>query len=246
MKKDGYFVSYLNCNDDAFRAATATLARIPKSAVVEWIAAQDAVFSDCSAGAAIPPPATDPSMRSERAYQIASAHFYAEQYDEARRDFQSIASDTSSPWHDMAPYLAARCLISRPRSSLKPPPPCSRWRPIRARPRWHAPAQRLLDYVRIRTSPTVRMHELALALVKPGPAAGFEQDLTDYRMLFDKDVKPQPSDDLTDWILSFQAGGAGALDKWRQNRSLPWLIAALQSAKTATPPFPSSSPPPTL
>jgi hypothetical protein len=82
------------------------------------------------------------------------------------------------------------------------------------------------------------MHELALALVKPNSQATIGQDLIDYRMLFDKDIKPGQGDDLTDWIVSFQAGGHGALEKWRASRTLPWLVAALQLAgpkDTATP-----------
>jgi hypothetical protein len=50
-------------------------------------------------------------MRADRAYQIASAKFYADQYDAARQDFQTIAADPTSPWHTIAPYLAARCFI---------------------------------------------------------------------------------------------------------------------------------------
>jgi hypothetical protein len=50
-------------------------------------------------------------------------------------------------------------------------------------------------------------------------------------MLFDKDVAPQPNDDLTDWIRSFQAGGAGAVENWRTRHTLPWLVAALQASK---------------
>jgi hypothetical protein len=107
-----------------------------------------------------------------------------------------------------------------------------------ARPRWHAPATALLGYVSSHRHPPERMHELALALVKPNSQATIGQDLIDYRMLFDKDIKPGQGDDLTDWIVSFQAGGHGALEKWRASRTLPWLVAALQLAgpkDTATP-----------
>jgi hypothetical protein len=97
--------------------------------------------------------------------------------------------------------------------------------------RWHVPANGLLGYVRVRLHPAERMHELALALVRPNSEATIGQDLIDYLTQFDKDVKPQPSDDLTDWILSFQSGGAGGLEKWRARHTLPWLIAALQAAK---------------
>jgi Tetratricopeptide repeat len=231
VHKQGYFDTYLNCNDDAFRTAAATLERIQRTgAAAEWIAAQDMVFSNCSQGTAVPQPASDARLRADRAYQIASAKFYSEQYDAARQDFQTIAADASSPWHDIAPYLAARCLLRAGRFAEAE----TELRGIAADPalkRWHAPASRLLNYVEAHLRPADRMHELALALVRPGSEATIGQDLIDYRMLFDRDVKPQPNDDLTDWIRSFQAGGAGAVENWRARHTMPWLVAALQLSK---------------
>jgi hypothetical protein len=230
VKREGYFDTYLNCNDDAFVTAASTLARVQRTgAAAEWIAAQDIVFADCSQGAAIPEPAADPRLAADRAYQIASAKFYSEQYDAARQDFQAIAADTSSPWHDVAPYLAARCLIRAGKLADAE----TALESIAADPalaRWHASADRLLGYVRVRLHPIQRMHELAMALVRPDSEATIGQDLIDYRILFDKDVEPRPNDDFTDWILSFQAYGRGALEQWRARHTLPWLIAALQSA----------------
>jgi hypothetical protein len=231
VKKEGYFDTYLNCSDDAFRTAAATLERIQRTgAAAEWIASQDMVFSNCSQGAAIPQPASNPLLRADRAYQIASAKFYSEQYDAARQDFQTIAADASSPWHDIAPYLAARCLLRAGRFAEAE----TELRGIAADPamkRWHAPASRLLGFVEAHLHPAERMHELALALVRPDSETTIGQDLIDYRMLFDRDVTPQPNDDLTDWIRSFQAGGAGGIENWRARHTLPWLVAALQAAK---------------
>jgi hypothetical protein len=228
VRKEGYFDTYLNCNDDAFRTAAATLERIQRTAAAaEWIAAQDMVFTNCSQGATIPQPASDPLLRADRAYQIASAKFYSEQYDAARQDFQTIAKDPSSPWHKVAPYLATRCLIRAGNFAEAE----TKLQSIAADPaltRWHAPANRLLGYVEAHLHPAERMHQLALALMHPDSETTIGQDLIDYRMLFDKDVKPQPNDDLTDWILSFQAGGTGAVENWRAHHALPWLVAALQ------------------
>jgi hypothetical protein len=229
---NGYYLdTYLNCNDDAFRTAAATLERVQRTgAVAEWIAAQDMVFSNCSQGAAIPQAASDPRLRADRAYQIASAKFYSEQYDAARQEFQTIAADASSPWRGVAPYLAARCLIRAGKFAEAE----TELRGIAADPaltRWHVPASRLLNYVEARAHPAERMHELALALVRPNSETTIGQDLIDYRMLFDKDVTPQPNDDLTDWIRSFQAGGAGAVENWRTRHTLPWLVAALEASK---------------
>jgi outer membrane protein assembly factor BamD (BamD/ComL family) len=231
VKKEGYFDTYLNCNDDAFRTAASTLKRIQQTgAAAEWIAAQDAVFADCSQGSEIPQPAADPNLAADRTYQIASAKFYSEQYDAARQDFQAIATDASSPWHDSAPYLAARCLI-RAGGLADAETELQRVVADPALTRWHTPANNLVGYVRARLHPAERMHELALALVKPNSEATIAQDLIDYRMLFDKGVKAQPLDDLTDWIFSYQANALGTLEKWRARHTIPWLIAALQSAK---------------
>jgi hypothetical protein len=235
VKKDGYFDSYLNCNDDAFRTAAATLQRIQsKPHVADWIAAQDMVFADCAKGADIPQPSSDQQLRSDRAYQIASAKFYSEQYDSARQDFQAIAKDSSSPWHDIAPYLAARCLIRAGKLAQAG----TELQQIASDPkltRWHTATNGLLGYVRAHVQPAERMHELALALVKPNSQATMKQDLIDYRMLFDHNVKPTPEDDLSTWIRSFQAGGQGSVEKWRANHSLPWLVAALQDSNRKDP-----------
>jgi hypothetical protein len=230
VQKDGFYGNYLNCNDDAFRAAASTLERLrAKPYAADWIAAQDMVFADCAQGAAIPSPASDPQLRADRAYQIAAAKFYSEQYDAARQDFQAIAADASSPWHEIAPYLSARCLIR-----------AGKWPEAEKElqsivdnaklARWHASANGLLRFVRVRLYPEERMHELGLALAKPNSQDTIAQDLIDYRKLFDQDVRPDPGDDLTDWIVCYQAGGKGALEKWRANHSLPWLVAALQYA----------------
>ena len=230
VQKDGFYGTYLNCNDDAFRTAASTLERWRgKPGEADWIASQDLVFDDCSKGAAIPTASSLPQLRADRAYQIASAKFYSEHYDTARQDFQTITGDGSSPWHEIAPYLAARCLIR----AGKWPEAEKELQSIVDNPklaRWHSSANELLRYVWVRLYPEDRMHELAAELVKPNSQATIAQDLIDYRKLFDQDVKPDPGDDLTDWILSFQAGGNGALEKWRATHALPWLVGALQAA----------------
>jgi len=227
VKKEGYFDTYLNCNDDAFRTAASTLQRVRRTAgAADWIAAQDVVFADCSQGADIPQPASDPQLRPDRDYQIASAKFYSEQYDAARQDFQAIAADTSSSWLEIAPYLAARCLIRAGKLAQAE----TELQQIAADPahsRWHASANGLLGYVSVRLHPAERMHELALALTRPNSPATVKQGLVDYRMLFDQSVKPQPDDDLSAWVRSFQANGAGAIEKWHASHTLPWLVGAL-------------------
>ncbi|MEO8663655.1 MAG: hypothetical protein ABI693_34680 [Bryobacteraceae bacterium] len=111
---------FLNCADDAYQTAVLTLreraARFgyQSAALRSWRDAQDMVFHNCDGKTpAIPPPAGQalpPLLRSDRAYQIAAAHFYAGQHNEAVAAFRAIATDASSPWQWIAPYLVVRTL----------------------------------------------------------------------------------------------------------------------------------------
>ena len=118
------YASFANCLDDAFARAASKLAALrasyskPGSAdtpeVQDWIAGQQAVFSNCSSSGRMPQPvpATAPSwLRQERAYQIAAAKFYAADYPGALAAFQAIAADKSSPNAPLARYVVARVLI---------------------------------------------------------------------------------------------------------------------------------------
>jgi hypothetical protein len=114
---------YLNCANDAFATAAATLkqraAKFGKDhpGVQAWIAAQDAVFANCGGKPEEPilPAAADASLpeifRFDREYQIAAAYMYSNHYDEAVKGFQHIAEEPNSPWHDLAPYLVARTMV---------------------------------------------------------------------------------------------------------------------------------------
>ena len=238
----------LNCGDDAFRSATATLierggAAASHDELRDWIAAQDQVFANCSAKPApsIPallPPTASPWMQAGRAYQIASAKFYAGQFDAASADFQRIAADRSSPWHAIAPYLVARALI-RKTTLLDPtaaPAAQEQLRKVLADPdaaTWHASARGLDRYLRARIEPDLVFSELARIIeTQKSDVAG---PMNDYRLMLDHftdhNQNPPRDDDLTDWISTMQLNADDhALVKWRATRSLPWLVAALTYA----------------
>src|SRR6185295_2234887 len=121
-EKPHEYETYVNCHEDAFVSAEASLNdRIKRFGadspnVREWLKAQDVVFSNCREGANMPeaaPADLDKLIRADRAYQIAAAHFYAAQFTEAANDFDAIARDSASPWHDVAPYLAARAVLRK-------------------------------------------------------------------------------------------------------------------------------------
>jgi hypothetical protein len=210
----GIYLEYYNCLDNAFEFAVRTLTKRveqfgAQSAVVkDWIVAQDMVFANCSGSGGLPPKsspaimpaaanAADPELvRADRAYQIAAAHFYAGQYAMAQQDFEAIAKDSASPYHQLAPYLAARALIRK--GSLDTDDVVydfgalaqaeTKLRAIIADKdlaEMHDPAQRLLGFVSIRLHRDDRFRELETALANGGSAKTFRQDLTDYLWLLD-------------------------------------------------------------
>ena len=235
---------FLNCKDDAFRAAAAALKAQIKAygasseRVKQWLTAQDTVFQNCNAGPAIPQPLADSAdalAKADRAYQIAAAHFYSGQYEAARTEFAAIAKDTGSPWRNLAPYLIARTMIrqgdlpgaeKQVQVILKDP----------GQAEGHERADHLEAWLKIRLYPALRLSETAKAVMDPHPT-DFQQTVMDYTYLFDQLEDQQgalqkaaESDDLTDWILDFQHSDpvdGHALERWRATHSTPWLIAAL-------------------
>jgi hypothetical protein len=261
-EKPHEYETYVNCQEDAFANAEATLnERIKRFGadspnVREWLKAQDTVFSNCREGANMPeaaPADLDKLVRADRAYQIAAAHFYAAQFTEAANDFDAIAHDSSSPWRDVAAYLAARSVLRKGSLADKEEegkPYLSdaenRLRAIindKSLTRSHHAAKRLLNLTRLRLRPEEKLHELSEEIGKRGAADDFKQVVWDYTVLLDKyvgdevkvDAVPQAirGDDLTDWILTFQDGSAAsashAIDRWQATQRLPWLVAAIAS-----------------
>jgi hypothetical protein len=204
-EKPHEYDSYLNCQQDAFENAEATLnQRIKRfgadsAAVKDWLTGQDTVFSNCGGGRQIPEaarPDQDSLIRADRAYQTAAANFYATSLDEAKQQFDSIAHDGSSPWRDKAAYLAARAILRKGSFAEKE----EEGRPAlsEAETRLSAilkddsikssrpAAARLLNLVRLRLHPEDKVHELAHSILKKDASADFKQDVWDYTVLLDK------------------------------------------------------------
>ena len=251
--------------DNAVVTLKARISRFGASSsqVHDWVTAQDTVFSNCSAGKQIPDAAgggADELARADRAYQIAAANFYAGGFDDAAKQFDEISKDRSSPWRDKAPYLAARAILRKGSFAEKDPdrePPLteaeSRLNAIlkdKALGSIHAAAQRLLNLVRLRLHPEEKLHELAQTITKKDNGTDFKQTVWDYTVLLDKFVgedtenkTPAPvsvrTDEITDWILTFEDEAKEAAthssEQWRKTQSLPWLVAALTTAKAGQP-----------
>jgi hypothetical protein len=246
------YSSYANCLEDTFRSATKTLEERMKTLgqdsaeLREWLKGQDQVLANCSKGQTIPtllPPTAHALPRADRAYQIAAANFYAGNFETAEKMFREIAQDTSSPWREIASLLAARALIRRatlgnPQDStdqhlladaevdLKRLLADNRLKAI------HASAKRLLAFVDLRLNPEARLRELSQVLLTKDIGNTLKQDLWDYTVLLDRQRLSVDLDDLTNWIFTFQEkdqpnAAKYSLEKWRQTKSLPWLVAVL-------------------
>ena len=261
-EKPNEYEQYLNCANDAFETATKTLnSRIERFGaespqIKDWVAAQDQVFANCSAGTHIPDPApanADPLIQRDRTYQIAAANFYAGNYSEAAKLFSAIARDKESPWQSSASYLLARTFTRE--ASLGPAERRDAAHAAAEKelntilknsslPEWHAPAKRLLNLVLLRYRPEARLNQLATALLAKNND-NLKQDLWDYTVLLDQflgedwtEKKETPDvirkDDLSDWIATFQQETAPATqhayERWQAGHSLPWLVAALAKA----------------
>ncbi len=101
---------------NAQEVAAATLLdrskRWPAGQLIDWIRAQDLVFGTDRKTGPMPqtaPPGADALLKRDRAYQIASAFFYVENYGEARKAYSAISQDSGSPWRRLASYLIGRC-----------------------------------------------------------------------------------------------------------------------------------------
>ncbi|MGA9587255.1 MAG: hypothetical protein WBQ95_18125 [Terracidiphilus sp.] len=253
--------SYLNCPDPAFVNAILTLNKRADAWgrqspwLLGWIHAQDAVFSNC-AGKTVTTPTPAPSdspalLKADRAYQIASATFYAKQFDEAARQFAAIAANDNSPWAAWGAYLAARATVRKAFAMGKATDPYSGDlasydddtmkraqqmlvsllhqpdpKPSRAI------IQDELNFIRIRTEPEQRAAEISAALAGPAPDANFANDIRDLSWLLSKRVKITTAPPLFAWIVAWRAGatGASAYATWQQSHALPWLVMAIAKA----------------
>ena len=253
-------VDQLNCPDNAFETAITTLQARARSwgpqdaGLQDWIAGQDAVFSNCSQPGTEPQPAPAHAtqlLRQDRAYQIAAAHFYAMRYDQAIAAFTSIAQDTSSPWSRWGEYLAARAEIRKASSTV----PFADWgeraefdlsllksaqeRLQRAAqtsdPQIRHAAMEEVSFVNVRLEPQKHMNEAATALAGPTPDPDFARHLNDLRFLADHNVTGDT--DLLVWMGLAGEGGQklDPWERWNANHSDPWLLSALAAAKANSP-----------
>jgi len=124
------------------------------------------------------------------------------------------------------------------------------------------PLDALLNRVEFRLHPDAQAVAISQRLRSPGPDGEFYQRLCDYTLLLNDRADSRPGDfydpretdpkafsagtvdrqkdDLTDWIVTFQAKNdsatAHALEAWRSRpNSVPWLLALLSKTESASP-----------
>ena len=198
----------------------------------------------------------DALTKADRAYQTAAAYFYGMQYEEAARRFRAIADDVSSPWRPYGRYLAARSVLRiatmGPGQAAENPGVLAaaekEFQAVIADPvaaPVHNSARGLLSFVRIRLRPLEELRTMATRITttrdevpvadldtfiylldhQGPPAAGFGPDQS--RAL----EAARDASDLVDWLDGFSNPYPMARDRaiaqWQQQRSMPWLVAAL-------------------
>ncbi len=238
--------SYQNCLDDAFVHAAQTLREraalwgMASPQLAEWVRGQDAVFENCHGGEEMPlalAPGADSLLEADRQYQIAAAEFYAEQYEDAEKDFGAIGRQVDSPWQDLAEFMVARTLIREAtvgEDEGKLPEAQRALDSIIANPqkaKWRNAARGLRDLVTARLDPDGQILALSERLMRPESGPEFAHALSDFTLLWDKrhDAPPDQTE-LTDWIATFQAQNwEHALERWRARPNDAWLVAALSS-----------------
>ncbi len=284
MSEEDSTVTYLNCPEDAFKSATTALKeKVTKygagsGAVKDWVAAQDSVFSHCTGPdykwdakkydteppfPVNAPADADASTKADRAYQIASANFYGQKFDLAAQEFDAIAKDESSPYHSIAPYLAARCMLRK--GSLPKKYDINALQNAQLRLKAlisdaktsadiRDSAKKLLSFIAIRETPDATLKELSNKLTSGGANNNFGQDVIDYTIMLDKyfgwnvdndtqepvklsQIPKSALTDLTEWITVVQSveptAEQLAARKWNETKSPLWLVPAIMHAKAA-------------
>jgi hypothetical protein len=220
------YMFFSNCNDNAFRTATATLqsmvAKFGDSSpqVKEWLDAQDIVFQNCPGSKDhphIPPPLRDrtPFAQAQRRYQIACANFYGENFDAAISLFTAIAADATSPWRTIAPYLVARATIRKATLSgekndnallAQAEKQLNAIATGKAPDNLKASARGLLGFIGCRLHPEERHAAEVRAIMRPRSEKTLAQDLKDYRECgTGRQEGDHPADELDDWIAAFKS-----------------------------------------
>jgi hypothetical protein len=241
----------VSCFPNAYRNSAATLrARIAEHGansplVRDWVIGQDAVLLNCYEDSSLPeePPRNAPAwLKADLAYQIAAAYFYRLDYARAGQLFAQIGRDASSPWQKTARYLVARCAVHAAIENKTPKLIADAQQAIDALATdpqladYRADAPKLASLLAFATRPQERARELERTLLAPDLPPTLPVDLRDFLLLERSGAR---NTDLGAWIYDIDilttsgreqdvaAAKTDALTRWREQRNLPWLVAAL-------------------
>ena len=256
VSKYGKYVFFQNCLDDAFLTAARTLADRRQSyrdnaLVSAWARAQDLVFSNCSGshdskGALLPPlypeepgPNLPTLARADRSYQIAAAHFYAEDFDVAEKLFREIAQNANSPWRQTAAYMVGRTLMrafSLAGKAGAGDAARAVFQRIAADPSaggLRDSARGLTEHLNALDHSTETMQLLADQMMNPRSDAQLASAMEQSRYIlatdaFQSAVARPDIPEPFDWVKTLESGDeAHAVARWRATNRLPWLTVAL-------------------
>lgn len=265
VSKDEVYQQYCNCQPAAFNSAIAKLSELSakfgpdSSQVKQWLEAQDMVFANCGSepysdkipASSIPSlldADADKALKQERAYQIAAANFYAQNFEAARKEFDQIASDASSPRKQIAAYLAVRALIRQATLAktldLKILElAAQRIKNLLADGQFaelKADIKELSDFVSVRLSPADHLRKLVKEKVSQASVCEFTKTLDQILGDGDGGVDAEPysklpeelkKDELVDWILCFKCNDPSAkthaVAEYKKGKSTAWLVSAI-------------------
>ncbi|HEY9786958.1 MAG TPA: hypothetical protein V6D17_16320 [Candidatus Obscuribacterales bacterium] len=197
----------------------------------------------------------DATMKMERAYQIAAANFYAQKFEEARQDFEAIARDKESPWRELSAYLAIRAMIRQAMLAKEINQALLvqagvKVKELLASPSYAALKEDLKElgsYVASRVAPEEHLNELLKESFSKSSVAEITKTIDNFidpdnsatEVKYAAVPASLKKNEIIDWMLSFQStddeGTNHAIAKWKQTRSLPWLVAAITGAAADDP-----------
>jgi hypothetical protein len=201
-RPNGGYDFFPNCTANAFEVATKTFKDRVASYGADnfnvklWVDAQDTVFENCASGSHIPAAIADGSptwLRKDRDYQIAAAHFYSLNFDEAHARFEQIANDVDSPWRELATYLIGRTLVRQASLTTDETKKREFYQQVETHlqtlistgGKFTNASRKLLGLVKYHLRPEERLVELG-QLLAGGSDDNLRQDLIDYVWLLDK------------------------------------------------------------
>ncbi len=199
----GGYDFFPNCTKNAFETAARTLSDRMTSHgadsgdVKDWVAGQDAVFTNCASGRRMPDAVnqTMPEwLQKDRAYQTAAAEFYSLDYEKAKNNFAEIAADSDSVWRETAEYLVARALIRQAsltsdasrQSAFYAEAETQLQKVAASGGKFADSSEKFSGLIKYRLHPRERVGELAQKLSSGNSDDDFRQDLIDYYWLLDK------------------------------------------------------------